>query len=208
MLKMLSPSGYTLAGLGTAFTLALVLAPVFRSRPGQAVQTPPDAWEPARAVKKKKALKPVRPIPARFPRDTHMPTEREGTVSGSIDLGTFSPGRSLTYVDDPDVRWESDNDKGDTEDDHTIHRSLELPLRRLIALVKERGATLKVQDTYRPALVHNPRSLHKEGRAVDVTAEGMALEELAKLCWAAGFDWVFHEASAKGGAHIHCSVRR
>jgi hypothetical protein len=118
----------------------------------------------------------------------------------------FSPGRDLTFIDDARVWWESDNDDGDNEDDHSIHKSLEIPLRRVIELVAARGATLKVQDAYRPAGIHNPRSLHKEGRAVDLTCDDMPLEDLAKLCWAAGFDWVYYET--RGGAHIHCSVKR
>ena len=138
-----------------------------------------------------------------------MPNIREATASGSINLATFSPGRDLTYIDDDRVWWESDNDSGDTEDDHTIHKSMEEPLLRLIELVSARGVTLKVQDAYRPAgKVHGPKSLHKEGRGLDVTCDEMSLEELARICWAAGFDWVYHEAGAKGGAHVHCSVKR
>ena len=153
-------------------------------------------------------LRPVRPLPDRFPRNTHLPPLPEGRVSGSIDLGTFSPGRDLTYLEDERVWWESDSDTNDVEDDHSMHASLELPLRRLIELVDRRGARLKVQDAYRPTRIHNARSLHKEGRAVDVTCEDMPLEELAKLCWAAGFDWVYYEDRPAKGAHIHCSVRR
>ena len=51
-------------------------------------------------------------------------------------------------------------------------------------------------------------SLHKEGRAIDVTCDQMPLEELAKLCWISGFDWVYYEARKGKGPHIHCSVRR
>lgn len=154
------------------------------------------------------AMGPVRPLPDRFPRNTHLPPEREGAVSGSVDLGTFSAGRDLLYVDDARVWWESDNDEGDVEDDHTMHRAMAAPLGRLVELVHARGGTLEVHDAYRPTGVHNPRSLHREGRAIDVTCDQMSLEELARLSWAAGFDWVYHEASAKGGAHVHCSVRR
>lgn len=167
-----------------------------RPRPEPELPQPPDYTQP------------VRPLPATFRPDTHLPTGREAEVSGSVDLTSFSPGRSLTYIDDDRVWWESDNDKTDTEDDHTIHRSLEAPLRRLIESVCARGGVLKVQDTYRPEGIHNTRSLHKEGRAIDLTCEEMPLGELAKLCWAAGFDWVYYEASSRGGAHVHCSVRR
>ena len=151
---------------------------------------------------------PARAEPDRFPPNTHIPAKREGLVSGSIDLATFSPERDLVYVDDPRVWWESDHDEDDSEDDHIIHKSMECPLRRLINLVCREGGTLKIHDAYRPTGIHNPTSLHKEGRAVDVTCDEFSLEKLAKLCWAAGFDWVYHEATSRHGAHIHCSVRR
>ena len=150
----------------------------------------------------------LRDKPSRFKPNSYRPSIRESAASGAIDLSTFSPGRSLVFVDDTRAWWESDNDKNDTEDDHSMHTSMEAPLRRLIDLVSERNAILKIQDTYRAAGIHNPRSLHKEGRAIDLTCDKLGLEELAKLCWMAGFDWVYYEAKAKGGAHVHCSVKR
>ena len=151
----------------------------------------------------------VRPLPEALPPGTHLPDIPESRASGSIDLSTFSPGRDLTYVDDDRAWWESDNDKRDTECDHTVHRSMRGPLERLIDLVAERGGALKIQDAYRPSLIHNARSLHKEGRAIDLTCEDMDLEELGRLCWAAGFDWVYHErGNRSNGPHMHCSVKR
>jgi len=163
------------------------------------------SWVTEEAIRRPLDL-PVREEPAKFPSRTHLPSLREGLASGSIELSTFSPGRDLVYINDTRVWWESDNDAEDTEDDHTIHKSLEAPLRRLIELVCQNGGTLKVQDAYRPNGVHNRQSLHKEGRAVDVTCDEIPLEKLAKLCWAAGFDWVYYET--RGGAHVHCSVKR
>jgi len=160
-----------------------------------------------RAMGSPVSLQAVRAEPDRFRPNTHMPSGSEGDVSGSIDLGSFSPGRDLVYIDDPRVWWESDHDGGD-EDDHSIHRSAEMPLRRLMELVSDNGGTLEVHDAYRPAGIHNKRSLHKEGRALDVTCDQFSLEKLAKLCWAAGFDWVYYEANRRKGAHVHCSVRR
>lgn len=156
----------------------------------------------------KRVLTAIREQPERFRANTYMPRQREGVTSGSIDLETFSAGRDLVFVDDPRVWWESDNDSSDTECDHSMYRSLELPLRRLIELVTQAGGRLKVQDAYRASGVHNPRSLHKEGRALDLTCDELGLEKLAKLCWMAGFDWVYHEAKSRGGAHVHVSVRR
>jgi hypothetical protein len=160
---------------------------------------------------KTEIIKPVyklRDKPAHFKRNSYKPAKKESLASGPIDLATFSPGKDLVYVTDSRVWWESDNDKNDIEDDHSMHAAMEAPLRRLINLISEYDATLKVQETYRPSGIHNSRSLHKEGRAIDLTCKGMDLEELAKLCWMAGFDWVYYEANAKGGAHVHCSVKR
>lgn len=149
-----------------------------------------------------------RPIPASFKRNTHMPDSGEGETSGSIDLSTFSAGRDLIYLADPRVWWESDNDEDDVECDHTFHVSMQQPFEALVELVEQEGGTLKVQDVFRASGVHGPKSLHKEGRGIDVTCDELGLERLACLCWAAGFDWVYYEASSKGGAHVHCSVRR
>jgi len=149
----------------------------------------------------------VRPEPTRFAANTHLPDESEGDVSGSRKGGSFSAGRDLIYIDDPRVFWESDHDEKDDECDHSIHRAMEDPLRALFELVCAEGGILEVQDAYRATGVHNTRSLHKEGRAIDLTCDELGLERLAKLCWAAGFDWVYYEASAKGGAHVHCSVK-
>jgi len=151
---------------------------------------------------------PVRPMPARFPPGSHLPRMPEKLVSGPIRLESFSPQYDLIRLEDSRIWWESDHDSNDVEDDHIIHRSLREPLERLAELVTRRGGRLKVQDAYRPVGVHSSGSLHKEGRAVDLTCDGISLEELARLCWAAGFDWVYYETPRRGGAHVHCSVRR
>lgn len=151
--------------------------------------------------------KPVRKMLAKFKPNTCRPEGREGSISGSIDLGTFSEAW-LTEVHDDRIWWESDHDHGDTEDDHLMHRSLKEPLLRLTALVTAEGGHLEVHDAYREKGIHAPRSLHREGRAIDLTCDDLGLERLAILCWSAGFDWVFYENKAKKGAHVHCSVQR
>ncbi len=152
--------------------------------------------------------KPIRPEPERFPANTHMPPVRETVASGAIDMNSFLAERDLIRIDDSRVWWESDNDVGDDEDDHEIHKSMEEPLRRLIELVCQHGGTLKVHDAYRYMGIHVQRSLHKEGRAVDVTCNELSEEKLAKLCWVSGFDWVYYEKKKNRGVHIHCSVRK
>ena len=168
----------------------------------------PAASKPAAGAGSEGNTVPMREIPDSFPSGTHMPNVREPVASGSINLNSFSPGRDLIYIDDPRAWWESDSDKNDTEDDHSMHAAMEVPFRRLVDLVSEKDATLKVQDAYRAHGVHGPKSLHKEGRGLDITADGLSLEELSKLCWVAGFNWVYYETNAKSGSHVHCSVKR
>ena len=151
--------------------------------------------------------KPVRDIPVSFPPNSHRPTRKEQVVSGPINLRRFDPMRDLIYIEDPRAWWESDFDKNDVEDDHLIHGAMKEPLLRLIELVHAAGGELKVQDTYREVGIHHDLSLHKEGRAIDLTCDELGLEKLAALCWASGFDWVYHESPKRGGAHVHCSVK-
>ena len=194
-----------IVGLCLGCTSAIVVFAVGVSR----IPPAPELHEPLTMTAPSEIILPLRQPPATFPAGTYLPREKESAVSGAIDLGSFSAGRDLTYVEDDRAWWESDNDSNDTECDHTVHRSMRVPLERVIQLVAERGGTLKVQDTYRPALIHNARSLHKEGRAVDLTCNEIPLEELAKLCWQAGFDWVYNEKGTRSnGPHVHASVAR
>jgi hypothetical protein len=151
---------------------------------------------------------PVRTVLPSFKRNTCMPDGREGSISGSIDLETFVATESLIEFHDDRIWWESDHDRGDTENDHVMDRSMEEPLRRRIELVLAEKGSLEVHDCYRATGIHAPRSLHREGRAIDLTCDDLGLERLAILCWSAGFDWVFFEHKASKGAHVHCSVRR
>ncbi len=193
----------------------------------RASATPADAGEDVpEAVLMPGLDVPVRPAPKSFPRGTRLPagtTERE--ASGSISPGSFSPGRDLTYVDDPRCWWECDFD-GDSDDecDRTMHAAAEIPFRRLVNLVAAArpDLQLRVQEAYRPTGdIHSPKSLHGEGRALDLTlglpgakeslrgSQGTeALELLASLAWQAGFDWVYNEYPKGGGPHVHASVRR
>lgn len=168
-------------------------------------------------------LAPVRPFPAKFaPRET-MPDVKETEASGKNVNSRFSPGRDLIYVDDSRVWWESDHDgEEDDECDHSMHRAMELPFRRLVELCAASNAQLRVQEVYRPVGTHATLSLHKEGRAIDLTCPMLdpqnpnperptakSLEILCKLAWAAGFDWVYYEQPRNkyNGPHLHASVR-
>jgi len=203
-------------GLSSAF-LVFLLGSLFRcDEPPQSLharlssRAPEEKKEvPVEAPRERSLKLPVRAEPESFPPDTNWPRGREVLASGPIDPATFDPARDLVRIEDDRVWWESDHDgPDDTEDDHLVHAAAERPLRRLIELVCRMGGRLEVHDAYRPKGKHVVGSLHKEGRAVDVTCDELGLEKLAKMCWAAGFDWVFHEAKARQGAHVHCSVKR
>jgi hypothetical protein len=189
-----------------AWTLVILFVPR-SSFSYQAAKSGNDRPTPGHHIAAIDYSQPVREEPRRFLANTYRPKKREGVASGSINPKTFFPKYDLIRIDDPRVWWESEHDKGDTEDDHVMHRAMREPVLRLIELVHQHGGTLKVQDAYRATGVHAPRSLHREGRAIDVTCDELGLEKLAKLCWAAGFDWVYFEAPKRGGAHIHASVR-
>jgi len=176
-------------------------------QPPQPPQPPPPRFE-----RYPRECAPVRDEPNSFRSGSAKPAGGEGKNSISIDQVSFHPERDLVEIFDDRIWWESDNDNdtNDDENDHLFHFAMVQPMCRLVEMVEERGGVLKVQDTYRESGVHAPRSLHKQGRAVDVTwkdpktGENRSLSTLARMCWAAGFDWVFFENSPP---HIHASVR-
>ena len=207
--------------LGRGFPARRHAAGLLPEDPGFEAETLP---EPPRAPVLPPLREPVRPAPESFPRGARRPVAAETRAAGAVRPSAFSPGRDLVYVDDPRCWWESDHD-GDTDDecDHTMHAAAELPFRRLVHLVEQRepGLQLRVQEAYRPIGIHTARSLHSEGRALDLTLgrpgsskslsgpeASAALERLAKLAWQAGFDWVYNEWPKDGGPHVHASVRR
>lgn len=185
-------AGLFFAGIASVIYRRTAPAPTQSAKPVQPPKPPPEP----------------RTLPDRFPRDTHLPPLRESLVCGVADPAAFRPELELVVVHDGRIWWESDRQTSGTENDHIVHRNMEKPLRELATYVQQAGGRLKVHDAYRPSGLHNTRSLHKEGRAVDLTADGITLEELAKFCWISNFDWVYYEYKKGRGAHIHCSVIR
>lgn len=217
--RLVWPAGLFLGGLLLGFLLRGGV-PTPPARPGGAGTPAVPAATPA-----EKALCAVRPAPEKpIPKDHHWPEERESSVCGAIRLDDFSAGRDLVYVEDPTVWWESDQDakENDIEDDHTMNVALEPAFRRLVALLatEKPDLQLRVQECFRAAGVHSARSLHAEGRAIDVTVgrkDGTRLPaseteaaytELAAFCWRAGFDWIYFENATGTGPHVHASVKR
>ena len=167
----------------------------------------------------------VRDAPKEFKRNTYLPNVRESEASGSNAPRTFSPGRDLVFFDDPRVWWKSDNRAANDANDecsHSVHKSMVEPLTRLANLAAETEWVLKVQGAYAAESgVHSANTLHKQGRAIDLTFGDpanpsgrldtkqmqTAYEVLAKLAYQAGFDWVYYEYGSGTGPHVHASVR-
>ncbi len=185
-------------GCGKRKTIDKTKIPV-QAAPAKEVKPPPDLFSP------------VRPAPKSFPLDSNLPRGKESATCGAIDLKTFNPTNDLIHFEDKRVWFESDYDRQRHEDDHLMHRSMEVPLRRLVNLLEKKGGKLKIHEAYRAAesnKIHIANSLHCEGRAVDLTCENYDLGELAKLAWQSGFDFVLYEKPLRSGVHLHCSVKR
>jgi hypothetical protein len=183
-----------------------------KRKPADGKPKPPQTAEEKKPEPPPDLHNPVRPAPKSFPLDSNLPRGKESLASGPIDLKTFNPTNDLIRFTDARVWFESDNDHhSDDEDDHMMHRAVEVPLKRLVNLLEKKGGKLKVHEAYRAAeknKIHLATSLHCEGRAVDLTSENYDLGELAKLAWQSGFDFVLYEKPRRSGVHLHCSVKR
>ncbi len=192
--------------------VCVVLEGCGKRAPAGGEPKPQVAEEPKKQAPPPDLHNPVRAAPASFPPDSNLPRGKEIYASGPIDLKTFNPSNMLVRFEDPRVWFESDNDHhSDDEDDHVMHGAVEVPLKRLVNLLEQKGGKLKIHEAYRAAdrnKIHLTTSLHGEGRALDLTCEKLSLSDLAKLAWQSGFDFVLYEKPRKSGVHLHCSVKR
>jgi hypothetical protein len=154
-------------------------------------------------------LRKERPAPkVVLERGTYVPdqpeVERVGAISGRIARGTV-PFHRLVRCDAANVLFK---DEEGTGADRLMTPRLEQRLERLAALVQREWPelTVRVTEAWDESNEHGERSLHYEGRALDLTTsdlDGERLGRLAGLALAAGFEWVAHEPT-----HVHASVAR
>jgi hypothetical protein len=130
--------------------------------------------------------------------------ERVGAISGAVDRGTV-PFHRLVRCDARNIVFK---DEEGTGADRLMTPRLEARLQRLASLVSREwpGVQLRVTEAWDENREHGERSVHYEGRAVDLTTSDLdntRLARLAGLALSAGFEWVAHEPT-----HVHASVSR
>lgn len=115
----------------------------------------------------------------------------------------------------PSIVFKREEEPPYDKEDILMHPDMLLPLTRLNQLVLDewKGAYfLRITDAYDSLLEHDlgqtnnerKRSLHFEGRSVDLTTWPIDLNQYGRLCTlahCAGFAWVQHE-----GDHCHASI--
>jgi hypothetical protein len=112
----------------------------------------------------------------------------------------------LVRNENPDIVFKDEEGSGA---DHMMTKKVSDKLDALAALVKREwpGVKLRVTEAWDENLEHATRSVHYEGRGVDLTTspiDGTKLGRLARLAVDAGFEWVFFENKL----HVHVSMSK
>lgn len=128
---------------------------------------------------------------------------RLGTPATGVMVSAGDP--SLVRVDHPLIVFKAEEG---TDADRWMTRPVSERLIRLAELVSKEwaaeGIRLRVTEAWDPEREHGRRSLHYEGRAVDLTTsdrDQSKYPKLGSLAIQAGFAWVYNERD-----HIHASA--
>lgn len=127
-----------------------------------------------------------------------------GPVGSRIERGS-SRFRQLVRCEAVNIAFK---DEERTGADRLMTERVKEKLERLGTLVSREWpeVQLRVTEAWDENSEHGERSVHYEGRAVDLTLsdrDAQKLGRLAGLAFSAGFDWVAHEPT-----HVHASVKR
>jgi hypothetical protein len=134
-----------------------------------------------------------------------VPNQSETTAVGAI-TGTILKGTpafdALETNENADIVFKN-------EDDKRMTKGLKAKLDSLATAVKTEWPErkLRVTEAWSDSSVHAAQSLHREGRAADLTADDkdqLKLGRLARLAVDSGFGWVFYEDDK----HVHASVAK
>jgi len=150
-----------------------------------------------------------RRLPATLELGEHVPPEPEALVVGEATQRVERRTRGFAAL----VRCSNDvvvfKDEEQTGADRMMSPRAHERLHRLARLTEHAWPGLKprVTEAWDENGEHTDRSVHYEGRALDLTTSDMdpkKLGRLAGLAWEAEFDWVYFEDPS----HVHASVRR